>query len=265
MRWHCLTSVLLLIVAAAFADGVKLDKLTVGSVTYTNVTVLGANATDLYFTHQYGIGNVKLRYLSPPLQKRFNYDPKAAAEADRKRAEDDALYQKTLAAEVAERAAAAGEAEAPREESFADPISDKSFLGKPAPPLTVEKWLTEKPNLEGKFVLVCFWSPESAACRQWLPQLNALHKEFTNQLAVVGLCSETEEAVTNLTSATIEFASALDSKARLRTALGVTSIPTVLFMDPAGTTRYVGHPAAISPAALQKVFPKAAEPAAAKP
>ncbi len=265
MRWHCVTSVLLLSVVAAFADVVKLDTLTVGSVTYSNVTILGANATDLYFSHQYGIGNVKLKYLSPSLQKKFNYDPSAAAATERKRAEEDARYQTTLASEVASRAAAAGETEPAPEQRFADPISEHSFLGKPAPQLTVEKWLTDKPTMEGKFVLVCFWSPESAACRQWIPEFNSLSKAFTNNLAVIGLCSESEDAVANMVSPKIEFASALDSKARLRSALAVTSVPTVLFIDPDGITRYVGHPAAITPAALQRMFPKAGEPAATKP
>ena len=42
------------------AAPVKLDSLTVGSETYSNVTFLGANATDVYFTHSLGIANVNL-------------------------------------------------------------------------------------------------------------------------------------------------------------------------------------------------------------
>lgn len=39
--------------------------LKVGATTYSNVTVVGFNATDLYLTHDHGISNVKLKYLSP--------------------------------------------------------------------------------------------------------------------------------------------------------------------------------------------------------
>src|SRR4029077_13045818 len=65
---------LLVMAAALQAAPSKLDTLTVGSKTFTNVTVLGSSATDLYFTHGAGIGNVKLKYLSADLQKQFNFD-----------------------------------------------------------------------------------------------------------------------------------------------------------------------------------------------
>src|ERR1044071_8331265 len=55
-----------------FAASIKFDSLAVGPDTYTNVTVLGANASDLFFTSDSGIKNVKLKYLSPELQKKFN-------------------------------------------------------------------------------------------------------------------------------------------------------------------------------------------------
>jgi thiol-disulfide isomerase/thioredoxin len=255
-------AVLLWGAGSLLAGQMKLDTLTVGPVTYTNVTVLGANTTDLYFTHQAGIGNVKLKYLSSALQKQFNYDPRAAAAAERQRAEDDARYQREIAADAGRARAAAGPNGNPDEAAevrLADPIGDHSPLGKAAPAMNVEKWLGDKPALDGKFVLVCFWKPESAACRKWIPELNALQKEFTNQLAVVGLCAASETAVTSMESPKIEFASALDSKAKLGSAVGVTSVPTVLLVDPKGTVRYLGHPAAVTPAALQALLPKGAE------
>src|SRR5215469_2952613 len=58
---------------AVRAGTVTLDSLTVGSTTYSNVTVFGANTTDLFFSSDQGMSNVKLKFLSPELQKRFNY------------------------------------------------------------------------------------------------------------------------------------------------------------------------------------------------
>jgi hypothetical protein len=54
----------------------------------------------------------------------------------------------------------------------------------------------------------------------------------------------------------IAFASAIDSKAKLATAAGVTSIPTLMLVDPKGVVRYQGHPAAISEAALAGLLGK---------
>src|SRR5215813_1656559 len=73
-----------------------LDDLSDGSHTYSNVTVIGANATDLYFTHSKGISNAKLKYLPPNLQARFSYDPKAAAEAEKEQIKDNSRYYEAI-------------------------------------------------------------------------------------------------------------------------------------------------------------------------
>jgi thiol-disulfide isomerase/thioredoxin len=240
---------ILLLTFFAQAAPLQLDILTVGSKTYSNITVVGFNTTDLYFTERGSIWNVKLKYLNADLQKRFSYDPKAAAEAEQKQAEEDRLYQKTLADDIA----AQYEKTHPTEKNtnappkkLADPISEKSLLGKPAPALKVDKWLSDKPALEGKYVLITLWATWSAPCRALIPDLNALQKKFPERLVVVGLSSETETNVIAMTEPKIEFASAIDSTAKLTTDAGITSIPTVLLLDPKGIVLYQGHPAALT-------------------
>ena len=245
----------------AFAAApLKLDYLKVGTRTYSNVTVIGANATDLYFTHAHGISNIKLKYLDPSLQRRFNYDPALAAELEKQQEKDDTLYYQSLASNLVARAqkaaTAAKKAAATSDFSLADPISEKSLLGKPAPPIEVEKWLGEKPALEGKFVLVCFWAPWSIPCRKCIPAMNALQKKFPEQLVVVGLTSEAQEDVETLDDPKLEFPSAIDSKARLSEAAGVNSIPFALLLDEKHIVRYVGHPGALDDKKLQALLVK---------
>ena len=184
---------------SATAAPLKLDSLKVGTKVYRNVTVVGANTTDLYFTHSEGIANVKLKYVDESLRERFHYDPKAAAEAERQQTEDDSAYMAGLAAKVvaqAQKAAlAAKKAASTSEDSLADPISDQSLLGKAAPELEVEKWLGPKPALKGKFALIAFWAPWSIPCRKAIPQFNALQKRFPEKLVVVGLTSDSQEEV----------------------------------------------------------------------
>ena len=98
--------VLLLLLAGetGWAEQLKLERLKVGSVTFSNVTVLGANATDLYFSSSKGVSNVKLKYLEPELQKKFHYDPKEAAEAEKQHAAEDLKYQNELAAAAGRKA-----------------------------------------------------------------------------------------------------------------------------------------------------------------
>src|SRR5215831_10057012 len=180
-----------------------MDYLKVGAVTYTNVTVLGANATDLYFTHANGIANVKLKYLSPDLQSQFKFDQKAAADAEAQQAKDDAQYENSLASNIVARIEkanqAARRAASSSEDSFADPISDKSLLGKAAPPLQVEKWLGDKPVLDGKFTLIMFWVPWSVPCRKAIPELNALQKRFPDKLLILGLTQAHEDEINDST------------------------------------------------------------------
>jgi len=247
----------LLLTSSLRAAPSRLDSLTVGARTYTNVTILGANVTDLYFTHSAGISNVKLKHLPPELQKQFGFDPNAAEAAERKQSEEDKLYQKALATSISTQAqkprAGQGAANA-SQENLADPISDLSLLGKRAPALTVEKWLSDRPSLEGKFVLVAFWAPWSSACRQYIPEWNAIQKQFASDLVVVGLCAEPAAKVSEMTEPNIEFASAIDTKSKLSGEAGITSIPCVLLLDPQRTVRYQGHPGAITAQKLQTLI-----------
>src|SRR4051812_13554317 len=54
----------------------------------------------------------------------------------------------------------------------------KSVLNQKAPELVVEKWLTEKPDTKGKFVLIDFWATWCPPCRKAIPELNAFKKKF---------------------------------------------------------------------------------------
>ena len=91
--WIC-TSVSL------YASSAKFEFITVGGINYSNVTVFGANATDLFFNSDSGIRNVKLKYLTPDLQKQFNYDPDVAEKAEKQQVEDDKHYQENIAASI---------------------------------------------------------------------------------------------------------------------------------------------------------------------
>src|SRR5437879_5292998 len=142
VRFVVLLWLVIVALPAPAAARVKFDCLKVGSKTYRNVTVMGVNVTDLYFTHDHGIANVKLRTLDSSLQKEFNYDAKAAAEAERQQEEEDLSFQRNalsnLVAHAQKAIRAAQKAALTSDESLADPVSDKSLLGKPAPKLDVE-------------------------------------------------------------------------------------------------------------------------------
>jgi thiol-disulfide isomerase/thioredoxin len=246
------------------AEPLRLDSLQVGSRTYNHVVVIGANDTDLYFTHEGGIANVRLRMLSKELQQMFHYDPEAAHEIEQRQVQGDARYRQGLADEMTTRAQrvikAAEKAALSSEESLADPISDKSFLGKTAPALEVEKWLGEKPALEGKFVLIAFWEPWSIPSRKAIPLLNALQKKFADKLTVVGVTTEDASRVEGMNDPKIEFPIAIDSKGRLVNALGITSVPYIVLADSKKIVRYEGHPGVVDERHWEQWLGKPATP-----
>ena len=261
-KWFS-SGLILWLAFAALGETIKLDTLKVGTTTYSNVTVLGANSTDLYFKHSHGFANVKLKYVAPDLQKRFGYDPKTAEDAERRQTEEEDRYQTAIARATPDHSSSTSPAK-PKgslgsETGLSDPISDKALLGKTAPALQVDKWLSEQPTTEGKFVLLSFWASWSAPCRQAIPELNALQKKYADKLTVIGVTTETETDLSQMSEPRIEYASAIDAKAKLSAAAGVTSIPYVLLTDSKGVVLYEGHPAALTDKKLQAILARSAE------
>ena len=79
-----------------------------------------------------------------------------------------------------------------------------------APTLDVAKWLSGKPETEGKFVIIEFWRTWCGACKRMTPLMNTLHRKFGDELVVIGITGETEEQVKAYTGPKKEYALALD-------------------------------------------------------
>ena len=256
---------LLASVFALNAGPVRYDSLKIGSKTYKKVTVIGINATDLYFSHSSGIANVKLRLLSTELQKEFGYDPGQAMETERAQARDDQAYydmlQKELTSGAQQRIKEARELAQSSEHSLADPISERSLITRTAPKLDVEKWVGEKPFTSGKNILVFSWAAWSQPAAKAVPELNALQKRFSDSLVVVGVCAQEEEDMRRYSGPAMEFPTAIDSTGKVTATIGATSVPFVLLVDAKGTVLYQGHPAALSPEKVGKliVVPEASQ------
>lgn len=118
----------------------------------------------------------------------------------------------------------------------------KSFLNEKAPELTVETWLSEEPDTQGKFVLIDFWATWCGPCRKAIPELNEFQKEFKDNLVVIGLSEENAEKVKAMETPVIEYSSAIDTKGTMKNTLEVKGIPHVILIDPHGIVRWEGFP-----------------------
>jgi cytochrome c biogenesis protein CcmG/thiol:disulfide interchange protein DsbE len=127
---------------------------------------------------------------------------------------------------------------APKKELYAE----KDVLNQPAPDLFVESWLGDTPELQGKFVLIDFWATWCPPCRQVIPELNDIAKQFSKELIVVGLSDESADKVREMSEPVIEYYSAVDTQSRTKDAIGVQGIPHALLIDPSGTVCWQGFP-----------------------
>jgi cytochrome c biogenesis protein CcmG, thiol:disulfide interchange protein DsbE len=247
------TSLLLSAVLIQGAE-LKFPSLKVGSVTYSNVVVTSLTTTDVYFTHSRGLGNAKLATLDPELQTLFRFDPaKAKAKRDQQ-LEANARYTK---------AAQEAKPPPPRIEEPSDPaagepssgpISARSFLNQPAPRINVEKWLSDPPDLTGKFVIVDFWATWCGPCRRSIPHLNDLYNQYKDRLIVMGISDEPEAIVRKMTQPKIDYYVGIDSQRRGLTTVEVRGIPHALLVDPKGVVRFEGHPDHLDAKKLEALF-----------
>jgi len=140
-------------------------------------------------------------------------------------------------------------ANSPFETEYESPVPEKgkklwarSLLWEKAPDLVVEKWITEKPETAGKYLLIEFWATWCRHCRRAIPGLNNLHSKFGQDMVVIGISDEKEDVVRRFEKPKIEYYVTIDTRARMKDKVGVFGIPHVIIVEPGGYVVWEGFP-----------------------
>ena len=124
--------------------------------------------------------------------------------------------------------------------------------GEEAPEFSVAQWVSKRPDMKNKTVVIDFWATWCGPCRAAIPHMNELQQTFSEDLVCVGVSNESADAFKQGMSSrqlnkpnTFAYSLALDPSARMQRHFGVRGIPHCVVISPDGKVRWQGHPSGL--------------------
>lgn len=116
-------------------------------------------------------------------------------------------------------------------------------VGTKAPELKVDEWLSEIPDMKGKFVALDFWGTHCKPCIAGFAHINELHRRYKDKIVFIATTEQAkpgtpEEVYVFEGGAPIEFYSMLKKSFE---AYNVQGIPYMIVVDPKGIIRFSGN------------------------
>lgn len=107
------------------------------------------------------------------------------------------------------------------------------------------QWLTDRPKLEGRVVVLDFWATWCQPCRRAIPGLEALARKHKDDLVIIGVGGQDEpiSAVQGyLRAHRSPYAHVFDEQQNVYKGLRINAIPHVVVLSTDGVVRWQGNP-----------------------
>lgn len=128
-------------------------------------------------------------------------------------------------------------------------------VGARAPRIEVSEWLTDKPSLKGKALLVEFFHSTNPACRERIELLNQLAANYKDVLNVVVVAREPREQIAEMMLHDYQhFYVAIDEQGEVFSRFEVRYVPFSVLADRKGVILWTGNSALLDSKTLDKFF-----------
>lgn len=130
--------------------------------------------------------------------------------------------------------------------------SVKNNVGQQIPDLKLS-YVGDKPDLAGKALILEFWATWCEPCRDSIPHLNDVWKNYKDKgLVVIGITKEDEAPVKEfIKDLPIHYFVGRDPSAELAAHFGITIIPHAMLVDKTGRIAWEGHPLTMQPGDIE--------------
>jgi cytochrome c biogenesis protein CcmG/thiol:disulfide interchange protein DsbE len=111
-------------------------------------------------------------------------------------------------------------------------------------------------EVENKAILIDFWASWCEPCREFMPTLNQLHRDYADKgLVIVGLTQdEPGDIALFVKKIPMNFYVARDARSGLFKTLGVRAMPYSILVDKGGSIVWQGDPAKLNKAQLDALL-----------
>ena len=129
-------------------------------------------------------------------------------------------------------------------------------LGARAPRLGSSEWLTDRPNLKGKALLVEFFHSTNPKCQERIEELNQLAANYKESLNVVVVAREPREQIAEMMLHDYQhFYVAIDEAGTIFKSFEVRYVPSSVLTNHRGVILWTGNSALLDQAIIDKFIP----------